>query len=123
MQTGQLHLSLYDTPEKAEFMARALSDATRLTPAEDLRMSAVLAIVFGGHEASFMLRQRGLIEDYASKAADQVTSRYLHSPYVRRWVSRLIAGRDAQFDALLKSMIAEIDAKRAAKAKDAELTS
>jgi hypothetical protein len=75
MQNGSLYLTLYDTHEKAEFIARALSDATQLTPAEDLQMSAALGVVLGGHEASFMLRRRGLIEDYASKAADQVSSR------------------------------------------------
>src|SRR5690348_15939774 len=51
VKTGEMHYSLVDSPEKAEFLAKALSVSQPLTHAERLRFRGVMAVALGTHEA------------------------------------------------------------------------
>ena len=116
LQTGQMQLSLYDTPEKADLMNRALRGTGPLSDAESLRMDAAIAVALGVHEAGFNLRQRGLIEAGTYNALESATRDYMRSAYVRDWwAQNRNKGRDADYVALLDGMVANVEAKRAAK--------
>ena len=121
LQSGQMQLSLYDTPEKAELMHRALRGTGPLSEAEKLRMNIVIGIAIGTHEAGFNLRQRGLIEAGTYSGLEVTTRRYLRNPYVQRWWARGREGKDAQFVAQLDAMVASIEAEQAAKPRSEEL--
>ena len=62
MQAGGAHYSFVDSPEKADFMHRALNDGGSLTEPEKLRFANLLGYAIGAHEAAFMLRTRNLVE-------------------------------------------------------------
>lgn len=108
LQGGQMNLSLYDTPEKADLMHRALLGTGSLTEPEKLRMQSVLGVAMGIHEAAFNLRKRGLIENNSYTSLESVARLYLQSPIVRKWWARLPKkGRDPDYVALLDAMAAE----------------
>lgn len=121
LQTGQMQISLYDTPEKAELMHRALRGTGPLSEAEKLRMNVVIGVAIGTHEAGFNLRQRGLIEAGTYSGLEVSTRRYLRSPYVQRWWARGREGKDTQFVALADGMVARIEAEQAANPRSEEL--
>ncbi|MBX3708061.1 MAG: hypothetical protein KF911_15655 [Pseudomonadales bacterium] len=111
LQSTQMHAALYDTPEKAELMHRALFATGPLSDVERLRIGTCIAVALGTHEAAFNLRRRGMIEEAAYRSCEEVTRRYLLSPIVRRWWARnRDSGRDAAFVALLDGFVAKIDA-------------
>ena len=120
LQAGQMQATLFDTPEKAELMHRALFGTGPLSPAETLRMGTVIAILLGVHEAAFTLRKRGLIEAAAYNTFAETTRLYTRSPIVQDWWSRSrTTGRDADYVALIDGMIAQHTQRATARASGA----
>lgn len=85
LQTGQTHYSFVDSPEKADFMQRAMFGDAVLTDAEKLRFGNLMGLATGAHEGAYMLMQRGLIENAAYKRGEGITRLYPQSPRVRKW--------------------------------------
>ncbi|MEX0646010.1 MAG: hypothetical protein WD076_11915 [Parvularculaceae bacterium] len=102
MQTGAMHYSLYDNPEKADFMHRALYGAEPLTRSEADRFYTVLGMAIGTHEAAFSLRNRGLVEAAAYDRNTATTRIYFRSARVRKWWSR---ARDLPFDLRFREIV------------------
>ncbi len=110
IQSGQTHYSLVDSPEKADFMQRALFGKAALTEAEKIRLGNMMGLAIGLHEGAYMLLQRGLIEHAAYKRGEGVTRLYLQSPRVRKWWrSRREYSYDPKFRALIDKMADEFD--------------
>ena len=111
LQTGQMQLSLYDSPAKAELMHRALRGSGPLSDPERLAMGAFLGVALGTHEAAFNLHKRGLIEEAAYRSSESHTRAYLRCAIVQKWWSRnRDAGKDPAFVELVDGMIAEANA-------------
>lgn len=105
IETGQTHYSLVDSPEKAEFMQRALFGEAALTDAEKLRFGNLMGLAIGTHEGAFMLLRRGLIEEAAYRRSEGITRLYLQSPRVRKWWrARREYSYDPKFRALIDKM-------------------
>jgi len=85
---GQTNLSLYDTPDKAELMHRALFATGPLSDAERLRMDSAIVAAIAAHEAAFNLRQRDLCELNAYTSLESGARPYLRSSIVQEWWSR-----------------------------------
>jgi len=85
MQAGAAHYSFVDSPEKADFMHRALNDGGSLTDPEKLRFDNLLGYAIGAHEAAFMLRARNLVEAAAYDRSEGLSRMYLQSRRVRKW--------------------------------------
>jgi len=85
MHTGAANYELMDSPEKAEFMNRALNGSAPLSESEKLRFANLLGYALGMHEGAFMLRQRGLVESAAFDRTGGLMRLYFQSPRVRKW--------------------------------------
>ena len=110
LQGGQMNMSLYDSPEKAELMHRALRGTGPLSEAEKLRMISVISIAIGVAEAAFSVRQRGLMEESTYKSFESATRQYLHSPIVQQWWAEYRNhGKDPAYVALLDGIVAQIN--------------
>lgn len=123
-QSGQTHYSLVDSPEKADFMQRALFGGAALTEAEKLRFGNLMGLAIGTHEGAYMLLQRGLIEQAAYRRSEGVTRLYMQSPRVRKWWrSRREYSYDPKFRALIDAIGSEFEiaARPAAVAQQQEL--
>lgn len=111
MQTGMMHYSLYDTPEKAEFMHRAMYGAAPLKEGEADRLYTALGMAVGTHEAAFNLRQRGLVEAVAYDRNAGTTRLYFQSPRVRKWWRRARdVGMDPQFRQIVDAIASDTEA-------------
>ena len=122
LQGGQMNLSLYDTPEKAELMHRALRGTGPLSDAEKLRMLSVISIALGVGEAAFSVRQRGLMEEGTYKSFEGYTRNYLRSPVVQQWwAANRNYGKDPAYVALLDGIVAEINQSPVARTGSAAL--
>ncbi len=120
LQAGQMQVALFDTPEKAELMHRALFATSPLSEAEKLRMESVLAVMLGVHEAAFILRKRGLIEPSAYNSFEGTVRRILRAAIVQRWWTRSRNdGKDADYVALIDAMLAQISQSPPARSADA----
>ena len=102
IETGQTHYSLVDSPEKADFMQRALFSEAALTEAEKLRFANLMGLAIGTHEGAYMLSQRGLIEQAAYLRSEGITRLYMQSPRVRKWWR---ARREYSYDPKFRSLI------------------
>jgi hypothetical protein len=123
LQASQLQMSLYDTPEKADLMYRALSGAGPLSDSERARVNVAMAVVFGIHQTAFDLRQRDLIEPGAYNGLEALVRLYLRSQHAQGyWKRHRNEGKDARYVALLDGMIVEIEDARASKAMSTEPT-
>jgi len=115
LQTGTMYWSLYDNPEKADFMERALNGQGPLTEAEKARLGSALGIVIGTTEAAFRLRARGLVEAAAYDRNLNTLIIYLKSRRVRKWWRN---SRNSEFDPAFRDIVdrhvATIDAAEAA---------
>ena len=110
LQGGQMNLSLYDTPEKAELMHRALYATGPLSDAEKLRMVSVISVALGVGEAAFTLRQRALMEEGSYKAFESAARLYLGSPIVQQWWAlHRNHGKDPAYVALIDRIVAQIN--------------
>jgi hypothetical protein len=99
-----------DTPEKADFLHRALNQTTPLTEAERLRFIYVLGVALGTHEAAFNLRMRKLVEIGAYDRVESNTRLYMQSPAVRKsWRRIRLRGFDPRFRDLIDGMVKEIE--------------
>ncbi len=117
LSAGGMNLSLYDTPEKAELMHRALYGTAPLTEVEKLQMRSVISVALGAHEAAFNAHRRGLMEDGAYAALEQGARLYLLSLFVQQWwANHRQRGHDPAYVALMDRLVAEINAKRQARA-------
>ena len=102
IETGQTHYSLVDSPEKADFMQRALFGEAALTEAEKLRFGNLMGLAIGAHEGAFMLMQRGLIEPAAYRRSEGISRLYMQSPRVRKWWR---ARREYSYDPKFRTLI------------------
>jgi len=105
IETGQTHYSLVDSPEKSEFMLRALFGDESLTEAEKLRFGNLMGLAIGMHEGAYMLRERGLIEQAAYRRSEGITRLYMQSPRVRKWWR---TRREYSYDPKFQTIIDEI---------------
>lgn len=121
LAAGQMQMSLYDTPEKADLMHRALTGSGPLSDSERARVEVALSVVFGTHQTAFDLRQRDLIEPGAYNGFEALARLYLRSQRAQGyWKRRRNEGKDARYVALMDGMIVEIEAARASKVKSEE---
>jgi len=88
LSAGEMGLSLYDSPEKAELMHRALTGKGPLSDSERLRMDVVLSVALGVPEAGFNLRQRGLCEISVYNSLEASTRMYMRTSIAQDWWSR-----------------------------------
>lgn len=110
LKAGETHYSFVDSPEKADFMQRALFGEAALSEAEKLRFGNLMGLAIGAHEGAYMLLQRGLIEHAAYKRGEGITRLYLQSPRVRKWWrARREYSYDPKFRALIDKMAEEFD--------------
>lgn len=110
IEAGQTHYSLVDSPEKADFMQRALFGEAALTEAETMRFGNLMGLAIGMHEGAYMLLQRGLIEHAAYKRGEGITRLYMQSPRVRKWWrARREYSYDPKFRALIDKMAEEFE--------------
>ena len=110
MQAGAAHYSFVDSPEKADFMHRALNDGGSLTDPEKLRFANLLGYAIGAHEAAFMLHNRSLVEPAAYDRSEGLSRMYLQSRRVRKWWRiRREYKYDPRFRALIDAMADEFE--------------
>ncbi len=110
IETGQTHYFLVDSPEKADFMQRAMFGEAPLTEAEKLRFGNLMGLAIGTHEGAYMLMRRGLIEDAAYKRSEGITRLYMQSPRVRKWWrARREHSYDPEFRARIDKMAEEFE--------------
>ena len=110
MQAGAAHYSFVDSPEKADFMHRALNDGGSLTDPEKLRFANLLGYAIGAHEAAFMLHNRSLVETAAYDRSEGLSRMYLQSRRVRKWWRiRREYKYDPRFRALIDAMADEFE--------------
>jgi hypothetical protein len=102
MHAGAAHHSSVDSPDKADFMYRALIDGGSLTEPEKLRFANLLGHAIGAHEAAFMLRTRNLVEAAAYDRNEGSSRMYLQSRRVRKWWRRR---REYNYDPRFRAMI------------------
>lgn len=111
IEMGQTHYAFVDSPEKADFMQRAMFGEAAMTEAEKLRFGNLMGLAIGTHEGAYMLRQRGLIEHAAYQRMEGITRLYLQSPRVRKWWRiRREYIYDPKFRALIDCMADELEA-------------
>ncbi len=123
MQTGQMHYSLYDNPDKSEFMHRAMYGAAPLREGEADRFYSALGMAVGTHEAAFNLARRGLVEQVAHERNAATTRLYFRSPRVRKWWSRARElPYDVRFRDIVDAIAKECDESDAAASKPQEKT-
>ena len=105
MQAGAANYALMDSPEKADFMQRALFTEERLTDAEKIRFGNAMGYAIGIHEGAFMLANRELIEREALARTGGLMRLYFQSPRARKWwITRREYGYDAKFRAIIDAM-------------------
>lgn len=110
MESGQTHYTLVDSPEKADFMQRALFGIAPLTDAEKLRFGNLMGLAIGTHEGAYMLMRRGLFEHAAYRRSEGITRLYMQSPRVRKWWrTRREFSYDPQFRALIDKITEEFE--------------
>ncbi len=85
MQTGQVQYAQIDSPEKVEFLHRALFGAAPLTEAEKLRFAYICECTVGMYYAAFNLRSRKLVEGSAYERLSGIVRWHFSSPRARKW--------------------------------------
>lgn len=104
----QVHPAMYDTPEKAELMHRALFATGPLSEPERFRMGVNISTVMGMHEAAFTLLRQGLVEPHIYNTFEATVRLYTRRLIVQEWWSRFRdTGRDVAYVALIDGMIAQ----------------
>jgi hypothetical protein len=112
MQTGTVNLSMVDSPEKADFLYRALIKNEPLTGPERFRFRYLMSIALGSHEAGFNLHRRGLIEEGTYAQMEATTLSYLQNPAARKWWRRYRLKRsDPEYIALIDRMVNDAEAQ------------
>ncbi|MBL4618244.1 MAG: hypothetical protein JKY46_11165 [Robiginitomaculum sp.] len=108
MQTGATNLSMTDSPEKADFLYRALIENEPLSGSERLRFRYVMSVSLGSHEAGFNLHRRGLIEKETYFQMEALTLSYMQNPAARIWWRQYRLKRsDPAYIALIDRMVSE----------------
>lgn len=85
MQTGQMQYAQIDSPEKVEFLHRALFGAAPLTEVEKLRFTYICECTIGMYYAAFNLRSRRLVEGSAYERLGGIVRWHFSSPRARKW--------------------------------------
>lgn len=115
VQTGQLQYSQIDSPEKVEFLQRALFGSAPLTDAEKLRFAYISECTVGMYYAAFNLRSRKLVEGSAYERLGGVVRWYFSSPRARKWWRAVRSqGFSPEFRQLIDKMVETIEAHAAA---------
>lgn len=111
IEMGQTHYAFVDSPEKADFMQRAMFGEATLTEAEKLRLGNLMGLAISAHEGAYMLRQRGLIERAAYQRMEGITRLYMQSPRARKWwrIRRDLIS-DPKFRTLIDQLADELEA-------------
>jgi hypothetical protein len=110
IESGQTHYALVDSPEKADFMQRAMFDDASLTDAEKLRSGNLMGLAIGMHEGAYMLMKRGLIERAAYRRSEGIARHYKQSPRVRKWWrTRREYSCDPKFRAVVDNLAEEFE--------------
>lgn len=110
VSAGAANYSLMDSPEKAEFMQRALFTDAPLSDAEKIRFANLMGFALGMHEGAFMLANRQLIEPAAIARTEGLMRLYFQSPRVRKWWrARRDYGYDPKFRVLIDKIAEEFD--------------
>lgn len=121
VEAGAANYALMDSPEKAEFMQRALFGATPLSDAEKTRFGNLMGYVVGMYEGAFMLSKRGLIESAAYERSSGLVRLYFESARVRKWwKTRREYGYDPGFREIIDALAgvyetADVDPKNESK--------
>ncbi len=114
-KNGELYASLYDSPEKAEFMHRGATSFATMTDAEKGRYFLHMGNAIYYQAGAFNLHKRGLMEDVAYTALESNVRRALEIAAVRDlWKLVRETGLDPDFVALLDGIAAEIESRSAA---------
>ena len=115
MQTGQLQYAQIDTPEKVEFLHRALFGAAPLTEPEKLRFAYICECTVGMYYASFNLRSRKLVEGSAYERLGGIVRWHFSSPRARKWWRVVRSqGFSPEFRQSIDAMIEAIEGHAAA---------
>lgn len=115
VNAGAANYALMDSPEKAEFMQRALFTDEALTEAEKVRFGNLMGYAVGMHEGALMLSGRGLLEPAVMARTEGLMRLYFRSPRVRKWwKTRRDFGYDPAFRSIMDKIAAEFDAADAA---------
>lgn len=104
---------LFETPEKAAFMYKAMRTSEKLTPEEKERFAFAMALIFGNIEVGFNMEQTGLMGDTEyDRGMHTLKGAYLSSPRVRKWWSniRFFYAKNPDFVAVIDKLSAEADA-------------
>jgi hypothetical protein len=111
VSAGAANYSLMDSPEKAEFMQRALFTGAPLTEAEKIRFANLMGYAVGMYEGAYMLLNRGLVEQAAYERSGGLVRLYFQSPRVRKWWrSRREYGYDPGFQSIIDKIAEEFEA-------------
>ena len=108
---------LFESPEKAAFMYKAMQTSEKLTEEEQLRFSFAMALMFGNMEIGYNMHRTGLMGDFDfARVMDVAQGAYLISPRVRQWWSntRLIYAKNPEFVAVVDKLSAAAEADAAA---------
>ncbi len=113
-KNGEFYASLYDSPEKAEFMHRGATSFATMTDAEKGRYFQNMGNAIYYQAGAFNLHKRGLMEDVAYTALESNVRRALEIAAVRRlWKISRKSGLDPEFVALLDGIVTEIENRQA----------
>lgn len=119
MQTGQMQYAQIDTPEKIEFLHRALFGAAPLTEPEKLRFAYICECTVGMYYASFNLRSRKLVEGSAYERLGGIVRWHFSSPRARKWWRGVRSqGFSKEFRQSIDAMIEAIEAPATAPKED-----
>lgn len=119
MQTGQIQYAQIDSPEKVEFLHRALFGAEPLTEPEKMRFVYVCECTVGMYYASFNLRSRKLVEGSAYERLGGIVRWYFSSPRARKWWRAVRSqGFSPEFRQSIDTMIKAIEGHAAAPAQE-----
>ena len=105
--------SLFETPEKAAFLYKAMRTSKKLTAEEKERFGFTLSLVFGNAEIAFNMDQTGLMGGTdLNRGADTLRGVYLSSPRVRKWWSnaRMFYAKNSDFLTFIDKLSAEAEA-------------
>ncbi|WP_339830570.1 DUF6082 family protein [uncultured Parvibaculum sp.] len=84
-EATNLQLALFNSPEAAAFMHRALYTSEPLTDAETLRFSLSMNSLLVSLEVAWMMAGRGFVESITIPRTQGTIREYMSSPRARSW--------------------------------------
>lgn len=114
-QTGQVRYAQVDSPEKIEFLHRALLGDAPLTEPEKLRFACICECMIGKCCAAFNLRSRSLVEGSAYERLGGVVRWRLSGRRVRKWRRAVRSqGFSPEFRHTIDALVEAIEIRAAA---------